>query len=171
MLKKTLIVFLIVLPLTLIADPSPFGLDIGKSTIKDVKEKYPLEYKGINKYSGGKKYSIDTHNLQFEGLLNVNIIFGKNEKLLAVLTTLDKRKFDPLYNSLRRKYQLVSKKIPFVGTKIAKFIDGKTEITLNAPHMSFVMEMNYINQDFLKKFKVLSNQEEQQKQLREQSQL
>jgi len=168
-MKKILIATLLSLPMLAMADPSPFGLEIGKATIKDVKAKYSAQKTGINKYSGGEMYDIS--GVDFDGLQKATVIFSREGKLLAVLSTLPKSKFDYLLSGLSNKYKLVSKKIPFVGNKSAKLIDVNTEITLDAPHLSFQMEMNYINKDLWKSYKNQSNNDKQKKQNREQSQL
>ena len=74
-------------------------------------------------------------------------------------------------NLLSLKNQVDSKDVPFVGNKSAKLIDGKTEIILDAPHMSFQMNMNYINKDLWKAYETLSNDEAHQKQKRARSKL
>lgn len=170
MIKKIL-ASLLFAPVLAFADPAPFGLELGKSTIDDVKNKYSVENAGINKYSNGEMYELDVSEVKFDGLEKATIIFSQDGKLLAVLTTLSKDKFDYLFDSLGKKYQLVSKKIPFVGDKSAKFIDGNTEISLDAPHMSFEMDMNYINKDLWISFKNKSNKEQKDKEQSEQSQL
>ena len=168
-MKKIVIAALLTLPMVAAADPAPFGLEIGKATIKDVKAKYSAQKIGINKYSGGEMYDISGVN--FDGLQKATVIFSTEGKLLAVLTTLPKSKFDSLLSGLSNKYQLVSKQIPFVGNKSAKFVDGNAEITIDAPHLSFQMEMNYINKDLWKAYKAQSNKEQKEKRKSEQSQL
>ena len=169
-MKKIIIfIFFIALPFIVFAEPAPFGLEIGKSTIKDVKAKYGVQKTGINRYSNGEMYDLDVSDINFDGLQKVTVIFSTEGKLLAVLTTLPKNKFDYILSGLSNKYQLVSKNIPFVGNKSAKLIDGNTEITLDAPHLSFQMNMNYINKDLWKSYKEQSNAENQQKIKKEQS--
>lgn len=170
-MKKVVIAALLALPVVAAADPAPFGLEIGKATIKDVKAKYSAQKTGFNKYSNGEMYDLDVSGINFDGLQEATVIFSQDGKLLAVLTKLPKSKFDYLLNGLSGKYQLVSKQIPFVGNKSAKLVDGNTEITLDAPHMSFQMDMNYINKDLWKSYKSQSNKEQQNKKKNEQSQL
>lgn len=170
-MKKIILTALLTLPMVASADPAPFGLEIGKATIKDVKAQYGVKNAGVNKYSGGEMYDLDVSKIDFEGLKKATVIFSQDGKLLAVLTTLPKNKFDYLLNGLGNKYQVVSKQIPHVGNKSAKLVNGNTEILLDAPHMSFEMEMNYINKDLWKSYKVQSNNEQQQKQKNEHSQL
>lgn len=155
----------------LMADPTPFGLQMGKVTPEDVKAKYSIKQAGMNKYSNGTMYELDPSELSLEGLHASTIVFDSNEKLQAVLCTLSKDRFDYLFATLKKKYKLVNSSIPFVGDKYAKFIDGNTEITLNAPHMSFEMDMNYVDKNLMKKFKQQTTNEQQQKKQRESLQL
>jgi hypothetical protein len=170
-MKKILILALLVMPIVVMADPAPFGLEIGKATISDVKAKYSAKKTGVNKYSQGDMYELDVSGISFDGLQEVTLIFSQEGKLLAVLTKLPKNKFDYLLNNLSGKYKLVSKQIPYVGNKSAEFVDGNTDITIEAPHMSFEMVMNYINKDLWKSYNNQSNKEKQNKQKSEQSQL
>ena len=123
-------------------------MEIGTATIKDVKSKYKANKKGINKYNNGEMYELS--GIDFDGLQKVTVIFNTTGKLVALLATLPKNKFNYIFNSLSNKYKLVSKNIPFVGNKNVKLIDGDTEITLDAPHMGFKMSMDYISKDLLK---------------------
>lgn len=170
-MKKLVIAALLVTPAFSWANPAPFGLEIGKATIKDVEAKYGAERTGINKYSNGEMYDLDVSGINFDGLQKATVIFSQDGKLLAVLTTLPKNKFDYLLSSLSGKYKVVSKKLPYVGNKSAKFIDGNTEITLDAPHLSFDMEMNYIDKDLWGSYKSQSSSEQKKKQQSEASQL
>ena len=162
---------LIISSAAVFADPAPFGLQIGKATVSTLKSKYSVQYKGINKYSQGEMYEIEASSLSFDGLESATAVFGASGTLQAVLCTLPKDKFQYLYGSLKKKYKLLSSNIPFVGDSSAKFVDGNTEIVLNAPHMSFEMDMNYIDKGLLVKFKQQSSHEVEQKKSRESSQL
>lgn len=168
-MKKVVLAALLAFPVTTLADPAPFGLEIGKATIKDVKAKFGAERTGINKYSNGEMFDLDVSSINFDGLQKATVIFSQDGKLLAVLTTLPKHKFDYLMSNLSSKYKVVSKNIPFVGNKSAKLVDGNTEITLEAPHLSFEMEMNYINKGLWKSYKSQSTDEQKKKQQSEAS--
>ena len=153
------------------ADPAPFGLELGKTTIAEAKSKYTLRETGINKYSNGSMFSIDTSEVNFEGLSELSLIFNTNNVLVAVLTKLPKSKFKSLHQSLSKKYKVVSQNIPFVGNSSAKYVNGLTEITLDAPHMSFDMNMNYVRKELIAAYSRQSTQERQAKKRSEESQL
>jgi len=167
-----LIIYLTVAaPSICLADPSPFGLQINKATSKDVLDKYSVNKKGTNKYTNGDMYELKTSDIEFDGLKEVTVIFDTKNILVAVLTTFYKNKFDDLNNSLKKKYKLVSQNIPFVGDKYAKYIDGNTEIEISAPHMSFDMNVNYIDKNFMSIYRAKEKEEQQSKKNKESSQL
>lgn len=170
-MKKGIALALAMLSSSIFADPAIFGMELGKMTEKDLKAMYNVNHTGINKYSNGNMYSVPVSSINFEGLKEVTTIFSTDGKLVAVLTSLPKSKFDYLNKTLGGKYKLVSQKIPFVGDKKASYRDGATEITLDAPHMGFVMSMNYIRDDLMQAFNRQSQAEAQKKQQNEASQL
>jgi len=168
-MKNILVSLLLSFPIILCANPKPFGLEIGKATITDVKDNYSTSSLGINKYSNGPMYELA--GIEMDGLEEITIIFDKSGKLAAVLTVFRKSKFDFLLDSLSKKYELYSKKVPFVGSKSATLVDGDVEITLDAPHMSFKMKLNYISNSLLQKYQQESTAENQKQREREQAQL
>ena len=163
MLRYFLICFLCINFSNIFAEPNPFGLEIKRSTYKEVKAKYSGKNTGINKYSQGKMYSIDCSQINIEGINSILAIFDIDKKLLAVITQFDKKKYDSLENSLSQKYSLISRKDAFVGDKYVKFKDDNTIIELNAPHMSFSLSLTYIHQDFNKMYSKIAADEEKQK--------
>ncbi|MEZ9320263.1 hypothetical protein AB4371_15250 [Vibrio sp. 10N.261.51.A3] len=154
-----------------LANPTVFGLTIGETTVQQLKSKYNISHQGINKYSQGDMFKIPQSQIQFEGINDVTAIFSKSNKLVAVLAELPKNKFDYLNGALAKKYQLVNQKIPFVGNKSATYKDGETEITLEAPHMSFQLSMNYIHSDLLRAFNTQTESEKKDKEQQESSML
>ena len=127
-----------------VADPAPFGLALGASTTAELAERFTLTPDGINRHSGGEMFTLEPLELGFDGLESATIIMSREGVLLAVLTSLPKQRFNALFDMLADKYELVASELPFVGNQYAKFIDGNTEIILDAPHLSFSMELNYI---------------------------
>ncbi|WP_197470092.1 MULTISPECIES: hypothetical protein [unclassified Oleiphilus] len=154
-----------------LADPVIFGMELGKTTEEQIKTLYNVQHTGTNKYSNGSMYSVPPSSIDFDGLQEVTTIFDRKGVLVAVLTDFPKSKFNYLKSAIGGKYQKVSEKIPFVGNKSATYRDGETEITLDAPHMSFTMSMNYIRDDFMRTFNSQSEAERRRKQSNESSQL
>lgn len=170
MIKK-IVLGLSLVSTVVLADPAPFGLQMGKATSADVKSKYNAKFSGINKYSGGEMYSLNVSKMSFDGLQSATAVFGKNGKLQGVLCTLSKDRFKDVFVSMKSKYKLVKSNIPFVGDTSAEFVDGNTVIDLDAPHLSFEMSMNYVEKGLLAKFTNQVANEAQQKKKREDSQL
>lgn len=154
-----------------VADPSPLGLEMGKATIEQAKKAFKTEYKGMNKYSFGDMYSVSGAQTGIEGASDATLIFNLNGILVGVLLELPKHRFDSLYNALSQKYQVSSREIPFVGNKKVVMHDGNTEITLNAPHMSFEMSLHYLDKGFYQSYREQNAKEQQAKKQQEASQL
>jgi len=154
-----------------IADPAPFGLEIGKATIQEAKKKYTLKNNGVNNYSNGEQYLLDVKDITLEGAKSIDVIFGQDEKLQGVVVTLHKGRFNPLMESLQKKYKLTKSNVAFVGDSSATFSDGNTKIFLNAPHMSFVMTMEYVTKELVEKYSDTNAKEAQQKKQEEVKQL
>ena len=170
-MKKGITLVIALFSSSVFADPTVFGMELGKMTEKELKSKYTVNHTGTNKYSNGNMYSVPVSSINFDGLKEVTTIFSKDGKLIAVLTTLPKSKFDYLNKALTGKYKLVSKQNPFVGNKKATYRNGATEISLDAPHMSFDMSMNYVNDELMRAFNRQSQAEKRKKQDNESSQL
>ncbi|HBC3535467.1 TPA: hypothetical protein KDZ66_004444 [Vibrio vulnificus] len=170
-MKKGLTLALSLFSSLVFADPTVFGMELGKTTENELKSLYSVNHLGVNKYSHGNMYSVPTSSIKFDDLQEVTTIFDSKNVLIAVLTKFPKSKFDYLNNAIGGKYALVNKKIPFVGDKSATYRDGDTEISLNAPHMGFGMSMNYIRDDLMRAFNKQNEAEKQEKTKNESSQL
>ncbi len=150
--------------------PKPLDLELGKATVEELIEKYPVRDNGINAYSMGPMYEIDTSGVGTNGLKSALTIFNEKNVLDAVLLTFDANKsvgrrggFEDFLDSLRKKYKLVKKNIPFVGNKSARFKDGNYSIVLESPHMSFDMTVLYQSNAFEKAFKEGKNRQERER--------
>lgn len=175
-MKRKVVTFGIVLLLSLFstaafADPTIFSMELGVTTEDQLKSMYKVEHIGTNKYSDGNMYSIPTGEVSFDGLKELTVIFDTDGVLVAVLAKLPKSKFSYLNSILSEKYKRVSQNIPFVGNKSASYRDGSTEISLDAPHLSFDMSMNYLRDSLLRAFRQQSEAEKRQKQKGEAAQL
>lgn len=164
-MKKILLITILLFCPFLYANPAPFGLEINKTTLQEAKKKYTLDDKGINHYSKGPMYFINKKQLSLDGLKNVLLVFSEKENtLLAVIANFNQDKFDSLNNSLAQKYKLIEKNIPFVGNKYVTYKDDQSLIQLNAPHMSFELEVIYLYEEFYKKvIKIEKSKKEQKK--------
>ncbi len=161
MKKIMIIAFGFLVSCSALANPAPFGLELDKATEKKFKDKFTESSLGVNLYSHGNMYSVPAHELGLSGLKSSTFIFDTHHKLVGVLLTLPKTRFDSLMSSLSSKYRIKEKQIHFVGTKKAVFTNGNAEITMLAPHLSFEMSLNYITKKLLNAF------EDQQRKNRE----
>lgn len=154
-----------------LSDATVFGMHLGITTEGQLSEMYEVHSEGINKYTKGNMYSIPVKEIDFSGLQKIIVVFDEGKVLVGVFASFHKNKFDYLNSALSNKYQLVSKEIPFVGNKRAKYKDGNTEIELNSPHMNFSMSMEYLQSDFIRAINRISSSDRKQKKNREASQL
>lgn len=150
-----------------LADPAPFGLEIGKSTTEEVREKVACGMRpvGISPYSGGEVYEICVSNIAFEGLQKSTVVFSKDGKLLVVESLLALGKFDYLFDTLSQKYKVISKETSEGSGKSAVFDAGNTEITI-LENLLFT-KMTYVSKELINATK---NQSKNQREI-EKSQL
>ncbi len=62
-------------------------------------------------------YSIDASPIPLDGLQEVLAIFDPENKLVGVVSTVDKKCYDYLKDALNQKYVYVNGQNPFVGDK------------------------------------------------------
>lgn len=166
-MKKSSVIASLVLALTstntALADPKPLGFELGKATIEDVQNTYKTTEAGISAYTEGKMLNVDAYEVGLQDLQKVLFIFNSDGTLSVVDMTFRKTKFDELYGQLNKKYKLVKKQIPFVGNKYAEYKNGKSTVKLDAPHMSFELDVIYGQNSFFKIMNEVNNRKEQQR--------
>ena len=157
--------------LGLYADVQSLGFTLGKTDYKTVTERAPsLKDSGVNKYTKGKMLKGMSEQFKIQGLKDTFFIFDRKDKLAVIMMTFNKSQFDNVYGYLKNKYPLKSKRLPFVGNKSASFKKENINIAINAPHLSFDMDVVYSTDAFEKVYKRIQRLERQQKNQREQSQ-
>jgi hypothetical protein len=147
------------------ANAAPLGMEIGVATLAQVKQqignKTKLVDAGVNKFTGGRMLVSNGLGLDVEGLSTITLIFDTKEKLAGVLMQLPKGSglgdmkngsFQKTLTTLSGKYKLVEKRVPFVGDAYAKLKQDDSIIELDAPHLSFVMELRYMTNDLQKTY-------------------
>jgi len=147
-------------------DVTPLGQTIGKSTIDDLKNsKCPVVGQGINKFSNGQMFANDGSCYGIQGLKKVLFVYNPSGVLEGALLTFNNSQFQSVVSSLNQKYSHKTKEqIPFVGDKHIVWEEGKVDIELKSPHMSFDMDLLYVTKALNKKFKQeVKNDEQQQK--------
>lgn len=135
---------------------TPFGVEVGIASLAEVQKKIGsqtlLRQKGINQYSNGKMLEGDGRDLDVEGVDKVTFIFDSSDILVGVLVSMQK---DPksLVKAFVGKYQIVSNRIDsFMNYGYAKFQKGESVIEIDAPHLSFSMEVRYLTKKFMAVF-------------------
>ncbi|WP_347988505.1 hypothetical protein [Methylomonas sp. AM2-LC] len=138
------------------AGTAVLGFEIGVSTLEQVNsslsEKTTTQDGGINKYSNGPMLKTDGNSYEIDGLNEVLYIFDDQRKLMGVIMTMHKDRFDSIYSFIAKKYKVFSQERPFVGDKSAQFKAADSIIEINAPHLSFQMKVSYIRNDLMQKF-------------------
>jgi hypothetical protein len=149
---------------------TPFGVEVGVAKLLEVQKQIgsqaSLKQTGINRYSGGKMFEADGSSLNIEGVETVTLIFDQSDILAGVLVSMPK---DPkaLVKTFSGKYKLISNRVnDFMNNGYAKFQKGDTIIEINAPHMSFNMEVRYITTRLMTAFLQQSTAETEAKQKR-----
>ena len=157
------------------AGTKALGFEIGVSTLEEVtanlKAQTRVEDAGINSYSSGRMLRTSGAGFSIDGLQRVTFVFDDKNKLAAILMMIGKHRFDPVLKSLSTKYKVSSKQIPLVGNKFASFKTSDSVIELDAPHLSSEMELRYVKIELMNKFVRQSQQEKNEKKIRENSQL
>lgn len=146
------------------ANVSPLGLEIGTATLPEVKAKIGAQTRfqdgGTNAYSRGKMLKGGGEGLSIEGLQEITFIFDAQDRLDAVLMRMPKSRFKEVYAFLKGKYKVQSERVPFVGDAYARLVQGDSVVEIDAPHLSFEMDVRYISNKLLAAFNQQSVQDE-----------
>ncbi|MEI8295084.1 MAG: hypothetical protein WCG04_00995 [Alphaproteobacteria bacterium] len=148
-LKPILFLLLIALSNYSLGNVAPFGLELNKATMKDLESKYDI-LKKSKKKDNVTFAAISPRLLALKDLKEASFVFDGRDVLQAVILKMGKYKFNEMYDILSEKYQLTRKDIPFIGDKVAYFSQDDSKIILEAPHMSFDLEVTYVTNAFLK---------------------
>jgi len=153
-------------------DVGPFGLSIGVSQPDDVLERFPsAAAAGSNSWTGGAMYRVDGAQLPLQGARRATFVFGQDDRLDAVLITLNKRRFDAVRRLLDEQYPRVSARIPHVGDAHVEWRVGDVIIELDSPHMSFDMQLEYQTRRFVEQFERGLREQRESRRQQEGSQL
>lgn len=161
------------------SNAAPLGMEIGVATLEQVRKEIGsstrLTEDGINAYSEGPMLKGNGEGLEIDGLSKIIFIFDKDRKLAGVLMTLPKggigsENVHKVIGMLGEKYKTVKKNIPHVGNAYARFKQGTSTIEVDAPHMSFTMELRYLSDALLDTVNRRSEQERAEKQKKQKSQ-
>jgi hypothetical protein len=132
------------LPVALVAAAtSPLGFTLGQTTLAEVERSVPPDR--IRQRVGRALLELDPAAFDFDGLEQVLLIFNTAEQHLAmVVLTIAKRRFRDVLADLRAKYSVDRERIDnFMQNGEALFRSGDDWIHLEAPHLSFSIELTY----------------------------
>lgn len=132
---------------------SPLGIELGYANLAGVKQvlgkQTNLTEVGTNEHSGGVMLVSDGQGLGVEGLTKLVAIFDKTKTLVAVVMTMPKN-VNSTYSKLSEKYKTVSNNIDlFMGNGSAKLEKGDSWVMIEAPHLSFQMDVMYATKGFM----------------------
>lgn len=146
---------------------APLGIEVGYANLAGVKAKLgvitKLEDRGTNQYTGGPMLVSGGDGAGVDGLSQLVLIFDKNNILAGILMTLPK---DPkgVFAKLSGKYHAVDNKIDnFMNNGYAKLEKGESVVEVDAPHLSFQMEVRYLTKQLLADFQRQSAEDEARK--------
>lgn len=155
---------LAMLPSLVHADTSAFGMTLGKTTLDEFMKEYPSAVKkGISDWTDGEIYSVPVNDLNFEGVKADHVIFTQDGKLTAITIDIDKERFNKIHGMLSKKYKVTDKEIPFVGNKFVRCKSGDDVIELEAPHLSFEMNLLYAERKFMNAYSKKKSEKDSKK--------
>ena len=92
------------------ANPKPLGFEIGVATYENIKDRfYSSRDEGINLFTNGHMLSVNSIELEVDGLQQAFFIFNDDKTLAAVNLKFDKNKFDEITSQLSKKYKTIKK--------------------------------------------------------------
>lgn len=145
-MDKTLCALLILLASgAAVANPAPFGLELGRTTQGEAGVRYLLHPVGLNALTLGEQFELDGRQLPVAGFKKVRLIFGSDRRLLAVIADGVRERYDDLYALLAGKYRLLERSDRLAAEHYAHFIDGDCEIALVAHTAGGDLELSYLH--------------------------
>ena len=143
-----------------VAGTQVIGVEVGVTTSdqlkSDLSKRTKIEDRGENKFTNGAMLRTDGASYEIEGLTDVLYIFDEQKKLAGVLMTMNKARFDSVFQFLSSKYKVTAQQRPFVGDQFARFKPADAVIEMDAPHLGFTMEVRYIRNDLMEKYNAAS---------------
>lgn len=154
------------------SEVSALGWTLQTSTVEQLRQAYPeADHRGTNRFSDGPMFSVPTSRFDLMGLESTLFIFDDGNRLAAIILTMSKSRFNAIHDTLKDKYPVRASQIPFVGNSYVRYGAPGATIELDAPHLSFSMDLRYQRDDFVARFKQRVNEDEAARQRREKDQL
>ena len=156
------------------AGTKALGFELGVTTVDQLRSSIGGQTQvtdaGENSYSAGPMLKTDGSGYGIQGLSSVLYIFDPDKKLAGILMNMDKHRFNAIFQMLAGKYRVTAQERPFVGNKFARFKTEDSIIEVDAPHLSFDMEVTYLRNDLMQKFTAASAAEAAAKKRQESAQ-
>jgi len=131
LVKRSILFFLIIIPFKAFADPIPFGIQVGKTTLDEIKSKFKVTTTGARtKCSGNQTYQIDA--TQVNGAYGVSISIDSDGIAHSLSTRFPKKNYVKALALFSEKYHLDLSRFPKKGKTSIRFSDGHTEIDWKA---------------------------------------
>lgn len=142
------------------SNAAPLGLELGYANLAGVKATIgsasALQDNGTNQFSGGPMLITDGAGLGVDGLSSLNLIFDKSNVLVGMVMTLPKAPSDML-KRLSSKYSVVTNRVDsFMDNGYARLAKGDSLVEIDAPHLSFTMEVRYLTNQLMADFQTQS---------------
>lgn len=129
-ITKIILFFTIFWSITSYAEiAAPFGIELGKSTLKDVKAKYEI-IKQYSKTDYGYAYLLNHKEMPMKYLSEVMIDTDNQHVVQFIQIRTDGMEFFPLLNTLSAKYKLIRKDLSG-SIKTASFQADNCQISLD----------------------------------------
>lgn len=128
------------------AGVSVVGLEIGVTTVDQARQllrSAGVKQRGISQLTNGPMLESNGDGLDIAGLKSVLALFDDQQRLAAVMLTVNKDRFGEIARLMAEKYSVVSQRRPFVGNAFVRMKSGDVRIEIDAPHMSFEMTVLY----------------------------
>ena len=169
--QSAVIVAILMLSVGASAGTQVLGFEISVSSADQIRTTLSKQTKvvdnGLNKFTSGPMLKTDGTSYEIEGLSSVLYLFDDQKKLAGVIMDMQKDRCDAVYKALSAKYKVSSQQRPFVGNQFARFKTQDVIIEMDAPHLSFDMEVRYVRNDLMQKFNSQSAAEADTKNKRE----
>ena len=150
----------------------PFGLVLGQSSPSVLADRFPsASHRGISTWTRGALYQVPGSELPLQGAKHAVFVFDLDEQLDAAFITIEKRRFHEVMRLLDGQYRRLSASVPHVGNRHVKWEADDIVIELDAPHLSFEMELQYQTKQFLEQFERGQAEQREQQRQREAEQL
>ena len=136
--------FLMVLSLGMVhANPTPFGVEIGKFPCKDLDKKFKITENFKNVY-GEYSYKLSPGQITLDNVSGSLFTCNAKGDVVALWVKFNSKSgFNQLAKSLSEKYKVIFEEIPDVGNKHIALKDGDVRVDLSAEHLDFDMYLVY----------------------------